>query len=69
MANQEWLDSLSEEQRTKLAECEDPQAMLDYVAAEGIALPDEALEDVAGGVNFMRAIGEILKDFLIKKVR
>ena len=69
MANQEWLDSLSDEQRTKLAEIDDPQAMLDYVAAEGIALPDEVLEDVAGGVNFMRAIGEILKDFLIKKVR
>ena len=45
----EIYDSLSDEQREKAKECKTMEEVSDFAAEEGIELPDEMLDDVAGG--------------------
>ena len=51
----EWLsgvmDGLSDEQRKKAEACANGKALFDLLAAEGVFLPDELLDGVAGGLN------------------
>ena len=46
----EWAASLTDEQRAELAAMDDEQIM-EYLSEEGVELPDEALEGIAGGVT------------------
>ena len=43
------LESLSEEQKAKAKECKTAEELLQLAASEGIELPDEMLDKVAGG--------------------
>ena len=45
----ELFNSLTEEQKQKISTFEDDKALLDYLSAEGIELPDDALDKIAGG--------------------
>ena len=42
-------DSLTEEQKAKAKECKTAEELLQLAASEGIELPDEMLDKVAGG--------------------
>ncbi len=43
------LASLTDEQKAKAKACKTVKELLDYLSAEGVELPDEVLEKVAGG--------------------
>ena len=45
----EIYDSLSDEQKEKVKECKTMEEVSTFAAEEGIELPDEILDDVAGG--------------------
>ena len=60
-----WLEGLSEEQRAALADMDEDQIM-DYLADEGVELPDEALESVAGGLPLGKLVAGWLKTKLEK---
>ena len=47
------LDSLSDAQKEKARACKDTKSLLDLLASEGVALPDELLDAVAGGKGGM----------------
>lgn len=63
MGINEWTDSLTDEQRAALATMDDEKIM-DYLAAEGVELPDEALEGIAGGVPLGKLVAGWLKERL-----
>ncbi len=42
-------DSLTEEQKAKAKECKTAEALVQFAGQEGIELPDELLDAVAGG--------------------
>ena len=44
------LAFLTEEQKEKAKACKTAKELLDYLSAEGVELPDEALDKVAGGI-------------------
>ncbi|MBQ2094795.1 MAG: hypothetical protein II474_02730, partial [Firmicutes bacterium] len=43
------LAFLTEEQKEKAKACKTAKELLDYLSAEGVELPDEALDKVSGG--------------------
>gem|GEM_PF-3228822 len=45
----EWAKSLTDEQRAGLDECTASDERVDYCREHQIALPDELLDDIAGG--------------------
>lgn len=49
MGRDAWLDGLTENQRKGLEGCGSPEEAAAYCAANGINLPDELLEGIAGG--------------------
>ena len=59
----EWAASLTDEQRAELAAMDDEQIM-EYLSEEGVELPDEALEGIAGGVPLGKLVGSWLKQKL-----
>ena len=56
----EWADVMTENQREEFAALDDSEVM-DYLNEHDIALPDEWLEDVAGGINPFAMLGQMLK--------
>ncbi len=45
----EVLAGLTDEQKTKVAECKGSSEILDLLGKMGVALPDELLDEAAGG--------------------
>ncbi len=43
------LASLTEEQKAKAKACKTVKELIDYLSAEGVELPDEAMDKVSGG--------------------
>ncbi|MBQ9316886.1 MAG: hypothetical protein IJ203_08695 [Atopobiaceae bacterium] len=60
------LDNLNNDQLTRLQQCETPEQLMSLIETEGIELPDEALDDVAGGINPTAAIYQFVKRYLTK---
>ena len=56
----EWVETLTDEQRAALAQMDEDQIM-GYLADQGVELPDEALEGVAGGLPLGKLVGNWLK--------
>ena len=48
----EIYDSLSDEQKEKVKECKTMEEVSAFAAKEGIELPDEMLDEIAGGYVF-----------------
>ena len=48
------LDSLTDEQKEKAKQCKTMEELEKFLGREGIALPDELLDDVAGGFDGWR---------------
>ena len=44
-----FLDSLTDEQKEKVKACKNGEELQDLIAKEGVELPDELMENVAGG--------------------
>lgn len=63
MKANEWVDSLSNEQRAELSKMDDDKVM-DYLANEGVELPDDVLDGVAGGLP----IGKLVANWLRGKL-
>lgn len=59
----EWAEGLSEEQRNEF-ESLDESEVAEYLSNHDIALPDELLEEVAGGINPFLLLGQALKRML-----
>jgi hypothetical protein len=59
----EWAESLTDEQRAALAGMNDDE-MAGYLADQGVELPDEVLEGVAGGLPLGKLVGSWLKEKL-----
>ena len=56
-------DSLTDEQKEKAKECKTADELIALAGKEGIELPDEALESVAGGyVGYRNGSWEVIKD-------
>ena len=68
MNAEEWVNSLTDEQRAELANV-DEDKIVDYLAEQGVDLPDEALEAVAGGVPLGKIVGGWLKEKLDRIIR
>ena len=68
MNAEEWVNSLTDEQRAELANA-DEDKIVDYLAEQGVDLPDEALEAVAGGVPLGKIVGSWLKEKLDRIIR
>ena len=51
----EIYDSLTDEQKEKVKECKTMEEVSAFAAEEGIELPDEMLDEVAGGYIFYNA--------------
>ena len=45
------LNGLTEEQKKKARTCKSKKDLLDFLGAEGVELPDELLDSVAGGAG------------------
>ena len=60
----EIYDSLTDEQKEKVKECKTMEEVSAFAAEEGIELPDEMLDDVAGGYIFVNNSGgyEVIND-------
>ena len=43
------IDSLTEEQKEKYKACKTTEEILELAAREGVELPDEAMDEIAGG--------------------
>jgi|GEM_PF-4039706 len=54
MDTEKYFENLTDEQRAGLAECKTAEETVAYCKEQGIALPDEALEDIAGGMQLIR---------------
>ena len=46
------LNGLTEEQKKKARTCKSKKDLLDFLGAEGVELPDELLDSVAGGATY-----------------
>lgn len=62
----EWVNTMPEEQRKEF-EALDDDKVVQYLSDHDIALPDELLEDVAGGINPFALLGQALKRRLSRK--
>lgn len=63
------LDSLTDEQRGKAKTCKTPEELTALAAKEGVELPDEMLDAIAGGYiyknadrNYIRAEWQVIAD-------
>lgn len=45
------LDTLSDEQREKAGRCRNAAALFSFLGEEGVAIPDELLDEAAGGAG------------------
>ena len=61
------LDNLTDDQMVRLNECDTPEELMSQIEKEGIELPDEALDAVAGGINPAAAIYQFVKRYLSKR--
>ena len=61
------LDNLTDDQMVRLNECDTPEELMSQIEKEGIELPDEALDAVAGGINPTAAIYQFVKRYLSKR--
>lgn len=59
MTAEEILEGLTSEQREHLASLETPEEALQFLSDEGAELPDELLEDIAGGGAVGEAWGRV----------
>ena len=48
-ALKELFDQLTDEQKAKAKECKTAEELMDFFGKEGLELPDELLDNVAGG--------------------
>ena len=48
---QEFFEKLTDEQKEKAKECKTLEELMDFFGKEGIELPDELLDSVAGGLT------------------
>ena len=48
-ALKELFEKLTDEQKEKAKECKTPEELMDFFGKEGLELPDELLDSVAGG--------------------
>lgn len=60
------LDNLTNDQMTRLQNCATPEELMNLIENDGIELPDEALDDIAGGINPTAAIYQFVKRYLNK---
>ena len=60
MTAEEILEGLTSEQREHLASLETPEEALQFLSDEGAELPDELLEDIAGGGAGSEAWGRVM---------
>lgn len=51
MKFEEWVKSLTADQRMQLASCETAEQIATYCKEHGIELPDELIESASGGVD------------------
>ena len=59
----EVIESLNDEQKARLAECKTAEELIAFAGKEGIELPDELLDSVAGGYIYSINGGyDIVKD-------
>ena len=49
MSIQEFINSLTAEQRVKARSCKNANELIAFASKEKLVLPDDALEDIAGG--------------------
>ena len=49
-ALKEFLANLTDEQKEKAKECKTPEELMAFAGKEGLELPDELIEGVAGGL-------------------
>jgi len=63
---EQWIESLPDEQCKELAALDESEVM-EYLGDHDIALPDEMLEDVAGGINPFALLGQAIKRKLTGK--
>jgi hypothetical protein len=61
------LDNLTDDQLARLNDCDTPEKLMSQIVSEGIELPDEALDEVAGGINPAAAIYQFVKRYLSKR--
>lgn len=47
------IDSLTDEQKEKAKNCKDEKELFAVLRGDGVAIPDEELEDVAGGAYYV----------------
>ena len=47
-----FFESLTDEQKEKAKQCTTMEELTEFVTKEGIELPDEMLDAVAGGIEF-----------------
>jgi len=57
MTVQEFLDSLPAEQKIQALSCRSADELIAFARKAKVALPDEALADIAGGANDPDAVG------------
>ena len=48
---QEFFEKLTDEQKEKAKECKTLEELMDFFGKEGLELPDELLDSVAGGLT------------------
>lgn len=61
------LDNLTDDQLARLNDCDTPEKLMSQIESEGIELPDEAIDEVAGGINPTAAIYQFVKRYLSKR--
>ena len=47
-----FFEKLTDEQKEKAKECKTMEELMDFAGKEGLELPDELLNSVAGGANY-----------------
>ena len=51
-ALKEFFEKLTDEQKEKAKECKTMEELMNFAGKEGLELPDELLEGVAGGAHY-----------------
>ena len=50
-SSKNFFDQLTDEQKAKAKECKTAEELMDFFDKEGLELPDELLDSVAGGLT------------------
>jgi hypothetical protein len=58
------LDNLTNDQLARMGDCSSPEELMSLMESDGIELPNEALDAVAGGINPAAAIYQFVKRYL-----